>query len=80
MWIVVVLVGGVYGIVGMIGYSVMWGLVLVGLIVVMIVCVVIFVVVCVLIYDCGVVVVVGLGMFGMFVLIFGVGLGGFVVV
>lgn len=79
-WIAAALVGGVYGIAGTIGHSVMWGPVPVGLIVATIACAAILVAVRALTHDRGAAVAAGLGMLGMLVLISGVGPGGSVVV
>lgn len=79
-WISAALVGGVYGVAGTIGHSVMWGPVPVGLIVATIACAAILVAVRALTHDRGAAVAAGLGMLGMLVLISGVGPGGSVVV
>ena len=79
-WIAAALVGGVYGVAGTIGHSVMWGPVPVGLIVATIACAAILVAVRALTHDRGAAVAAGLGMLGMLVLISGVGPGGSVVV
>lgn len=79
-WIAAALVGGVYGVAGTIGHSVMWGPVPVGLIVATIACAAILIAVRALTHDRGAAVAAGLGMLGMLVLISGVGPGGSVVV
>jgi hypothetical protein len=79
-WIAAALVGGVYGVAGTIGHSVMWGPVPIGLIVATIACAAILIAVRALTHDRGAAVAAGLGMLGMLVLISGVGPGGSVVV
>lgn len=79
-WVASGLVGGVYGIAGTIGHSVMWGPIPIGLIVATIACAAILVAVRALTYDRGATVAAGVGMIGMMVLISGVGPGGSVVV
>lgn len=79
-WIAAALVGGVYGVAGTIGHSVMWGPIPVGLIVAAIACAAILVAVRALTHDRGAAVAAGLGMIGMLVLISGEGPGGSVVV
>ena len=79
-WIAAALVGGVYGVAGTIGHSLMWGPIPVGLIVGAIACAAILIAVRALTHDRGAAVAAGLGMIGMLVLISGVGPGGSVVV
>ena len=79
-WIAAALVGGVYGIAGTIGHSVMWGPGPVGRSVATIAWAAILVAVRALTHDRGAAVAAGLGMLGMLVLISGVGPGGSVVV
>lgn len=79
-WIAAALVGGVYGVAGTIGHSVMWGPIPIGLIVAAIACAAILIAVRALTHDRGAAVAAGLGMIGMLVLISGVGPGGSVVV
>ena len=79
-WFAAALVGGVYGVAGTIGHSLMWGPVPVGLIVGAIACGAILIAVRTLTHDRGAAVAAGLGMLGMLVLISGVGPGGSVVV
>lgn len=79
-WVAAALVGGVYGVAGTIGHSLMWGPIPVGLIVGAIACAAILVAVRALTHDRGAAVAAGLGMLGMIVLISGVGPGGSVVV
>ncbi|MFS0893221.1 histidinol dehydrogenase [Microbacterium sp. 179-I 3D3 NHS] len=79
-WVAAALVGGVYGVAGTIGHSLMWGPIPVGLIVGGIACAAILVAVRALTHDRGAAVAAGLGMLGMLVLISGVGPGGSVVV
>jgi hypothetical protein len=79
-WVAAALVGGVYGVAGTIGHSLMWGPVPVGLIVGAIACGAILIAVRTLTHDRGAAVAAGLGMLGMLVLISGVGPGGSVVV
>jgi hypothetical protein len=73
-------VGGVYGVAGTIGHSLMWGPIPVGLIVGAIACAAILIAIRALTHDRGAAVAAGLGMIGMLVLISGVGPGGSVVV
>lgn len=79
-WVAAALVGGVYGVAGTIGHSLMWGPVPVGIIVGAIACAAILIAVRALTHDRGAAVAAGLGMIGMLVLISGVGPGGSVVV
>ncbi|MEV7609544.1 histidinol dehydrogenase [Microbacterium sp. NPDC089320] len=79
-WIAAALVGGVFGVAGTIGHSLMWGPVPVGLIVGGIACGAILVAIRALTHDRGATLAAGLGMLGMLVLISGVGPGGSVVV
>ncbi|WP_232224532.1 histidinol dehydrogenase [Microbacterium sp. 1.5R] len=79
-WIAAALVGGVFGVAGTIGHSLMWGPVPVGLIVGAIACGAILVAIRALTHDRGATLAAGLGMLGMLVLISGVGPGGSVVV
>jgi hypothetical protein len=79
-WVAAALVGGVYGIAGTIGHSLMWGPIPVGIIVGAIACAAILIAVRALTHDRGAAVAAGLGMIGMLVLISGVGPGGSVVV
>lgn len=79
-WVAAALVGGVYGIAGTIGHSLMWGVVPVGLIVGGIACAAILVAIRTLTHDRGAALAAGLGMLGMLMLISGVGPGGSVVV
>lgn len=79
-WVAAALVGGVYGVAGTIGHSLMWGPIPVGLIVGAIACAAILIAVRTLTHDRGAAVAAGLGMLGMLVLISGVGPGGSVVV
>ncbi|KJQ53593.1 hypothetical protein [Microbacterium sp. SA39] len=79
-WVAAALVGGVYGVAGTIGHSLMWGPIPVGLIVGAIACGAILIAVRALTHDRGAAVAAGLGMLGMLVLISGVGPGGSVVV
>lgn len=79
-WVAAALVGGVYGVAGTIGHSLMWGPIPVGLIVGAIACAAILIAVRALTHDRGAAVAAGLGMIGMLVLISGVGPGGSVVV
>lgn len=79
-WVASALVGGVYGIAGTIGHSLMWGPIPVGLVVGAIACAAILVAIRALTHDRGAAVAAGLGMLGMLMLISGVGPGGSVVV
>jgi hypothetical protein len=79
-WVAAALVGGVYGVAGTIGHSLMWGPIPVGLVVGAIACAAILIAVRALTHDRGAAVAAGLGMIGMLVLISGVGPGGSVVV
>lgn len=79
-WVAAALAGGVYGIAGTIGHSLMWGPVPVGLIVGTVACAAILTAIRVLTHDRGAAVAAGLGMLGMLVLISGQGPGGSVVV
>lgn len=79
-WIAAALVGGVFGVAGTIGHSLMWGPVPVGLLVGAIACGAILVAIRALTHDRGATLAAGLGMIGMLVLISGVGPGGSVVV
>lgn len=79
-WVASALVGGVYGIAGTIGHSLMWGPIPVGMIVGAIACTAILVAIRALTHDRGAAVAAGLGMVGMLLLISGVGPGGSVVV
>ena len=79
-WVAAALVGGVYGIAGTIGHSLMWGPIPVGIIVGTIACAAILIAVRALTHDRGAAVAAGLGMIGMLVIISGPGPGGSVVV
>ncbi len=79
-WVAAALVGGVFGVAGTIGHSLMWGPVPVGLLVGAIACGSILVAIRALTHDRGATLAAGLGMLGMLVLISGVGPGGSVVV
>lgn len=79
-WIAAALVGGVFGVAGTIGHSLMWGPVPLGLVVGAIACGAILVAVRALTHDRAAALAAGLGMLGMLVLISGVGPGGSVVV
>jgi len=79
-WIAAALVGGVFGVAGTIGHSLMWGPIPVGLIVGAIACGAILVAIRALTHDRGATLAAGLGMVGMLLLISGVGPGGSVVV
>lgn len=79
-WVAAALVGGVFGIAGTIGHSLMWGPVPLGLIVGAIACGAILIAIRALTHDRGATLAAGLGMLGMLVLISGVGPGGSVVV
>ncbi|MBT2485330.1 histidinol dehydrogenase [Microbacterium sp. ISL-108] len=79
-WVAAALVGGVYGIAGTIGHSLMWGPIPVGLIVGAIACAAILTAIRVLTHDRGAAVAAGLGMIGMLVIISGQGPGGSIVV
>lgn len=79
-WIAAALVGGVYGVAGTIGHSLMWGPVPVGLIIGAIACAAILIAIRALTHDRGATLAAGLGMIGTLVVISGVGPGGSVVV
>lgn len=79
-WVAAALVGGVFGVAGTIGHSLMWGPVPVGQVVGAIACGSILVAIRALTHDRGATLAAGLGMLGMLVLISGVGPGGSVVV
>ncbi|MFY9712882.1 MAG: histidinol dehydrogenase [Microbacterium sp.] len=79
-WIAAALVGGVYGIAGTIGHSLMWGPVPVGLIIGAIACAAILIAIRALTHDRGATLAAGLGMIATLVVISGVGPGGSVVV
>ncbi|HWS50657.1 MAG TPA: histidinol dehydrogenase [Microbacterium sp.] len=79
-WLAAALVGGVYGIAGTIGHSLMWGPIPVGLIVGAIACGAMLIAIRALTHDRGAALAAGLGMLGTLVLISGVGPGGSVVV
>lgn len=79
-WVAAALVGGVFGVAGTIGHSLMWGPVPLGLIVGAVACGAILVAIRSLTHDRGATLAAGLGMLGMLVLISGVGPGGSVVV
>ncbi|MEV8250752.1 histidinol dehydrogenase [Microbacterium sp. NPDC076768] len=79
-WVAAALVGGVYGVAGTIGHSVMWGPIPVGLIVASVACAAILIAVRALTHDRGAAVAAGLGMIAMVVVISGAGPGGSVVV
>jgi len=79
-WIAAALVGGVFGVAGTIGHSLMWGPIPVGLVVGAIACGAILVAIRALTHDRGATLAAGLGMVGLVVLISGVGPGGSVVV
>lgn len=79
-WLAAALVGGVFGVAGTIGHSLMWGPIPVGMVVGSIACGAILVAIRALTHDRGATLAAGLGMLGMLVLISGVGPGGSVVV
>lgn len=79
-WVAAALVGGVFGVAGTIGHSLMWGPVPVGLIVGAVACGSILVAIRALTHDRGATLAAGLGMIGMLVLISGEGPGGSIVV
>lgn len=79
-WVAAALVGGVYGVAGTIGHSLMWGPIPLGIIVGTIACAAILIAIRALTHDRGATLAAGLGMLGMLVLISGVGPGGSVVV
>ena len=79
-WVASALVGGVYGIAGTIGHSLVWGPIPVGMIVGAVACAAILIAIRALTHDRGAAVAAGLGMVGMLVLISGVGPGGSIVV
>lgn len=79
-WVAAALVGGVYGVAGTIGHSLMWGPVPVGIIVGAIACAAILVAVRALTHDRGATLAAGIGMLGMLIVISGPGPGGSVVV
>lgn len=79
-WLVAAVVGGVYGIAGTIGHTLMWGLVPVGILVGAVACGAMLVAIRVLTHDRGATLAAGLGMLGMLTVISGVGPGGSVVV
>ncbi len=79
-WIMAVVVGGVYGVAGTIGHSLMWGPVPVGLIVGGIACGAILVAVRTLTHDRGAAIATGAGMLGLLFVISQRGPGGSVVV
>lgn len=79
-WVAAALVGGVFGVAGTIGHSLMWGPVPVGLIVGTIACGAILVAIRALTHDRGATLAAGLGMLGLLMIISGVGPGGSVVV
>lgn len=79
-WVAAALVGGVYGVAGTIGHSVMWGPIPIGLIVASVACAAILIAVRALTHDRGAAVAAGLGMIAMVVVISGAGPGGSVVV
>lgn len=79
-WVASALVGGVYGVAGTIGHSLMWGPIPVGLIVGAIACAAILVAIRALTHDRGAAVAAGVGMIGLLLVISGVGPGGSVVV
>ena len=79
-WVAAALVGGVFGVAGTIGHSLVWGPVPLGLVVGAIACGAILVAIRALTHDRGATLAAGLGMLGMLVLISGVGPGGSVVV
>jgi hypothetical protein len=79
-WVAAALVGGVYGLAGTIGHSMMWGPVPVGLIVAGVACGAILVAVRALTHDRGITLAAGLGMLALVTVISGEGPGGSVVV
>lgn len=79
-WIAAALVGGVFGIAGTIGHSLMWFSIPVGIIVGVIACGSILVAIRALTHDRGATLAAALGMLGMVTVISGVGPGGSVVV
>ncbi|WP_309102312.1 histidinol dehydrogenase [Microbacterium sp.] len=79
-WLAAALVGGVYGIAGTIGHSLLWGPIPVGLIVGAIACGAVLIAIRALTHDRGAALAAGLGMLGTLVMISGVGPGGSVVV
>ncbi|MGW8484334.1 histidinol dehydrogenase [Microbacterium sp. NPDC055903] len=79
-WIAAALVGGVFGIAGTIGHSLVWGWVPVGIIVGLIACGAILIAIRSLTHDRGATLAAGLGMLGMVTVISGVGPGGSIVV
>lgn len=79
-WMAAALVGGVFGVAGTIGHSLMWGPVPVGLIVGAVACGAILIAIRSLTHDRGATLAAGLGMVGMLILISGVGPGGSVIV
>jgi hypothetical protein len=79
-WVAAAVVGGVFGIAGTIGHSLMWGPIPVGLIIGTIACGAILIAIRALTHDRGGTLAAGLGMLGMLVIISGVGPGGSVVV
>lgn len=79
-WLAAALVGGVYGLAGTIGHSLMWEVVPVGIIVGVIACGAVLVAIRALTHDRGATLAAGIGMLGMVTVISGVGPGGSVVV
>lgn len=79
-WVASALVGGIYGVAGTIGHSLMWGPIPVGLIVGAIACAAILVAIRALTHDRGAAMAAGVGMIGLLLVISGVGPGGSVVV
>ena len=79
-WVVMAIVGGLYGVAGTVAHSVMWGPVPVGLIVAGVTCLALLVAIRSLTHDRGAALAAGLGMVGMLVLISGTGPGGSVIV
>ena len=79
-WIAAALVGGVFGVAGTIGHSLMWGPIPVGLVVGAIACGAILVAIRALTHDRGATLAAGVGMLGMLLLISGPGPGGSIVV
>lgn len=79
-WVAAALVGGVFGVAGTIGHSLMWGPIPLGLIVGAIACGAILIAIRALTHDRGATLAAGLGMLGTLVIISGVGPGGSVVV
>lgn len=79
-WIAAALVGGVYGVAGTIGHSLMWGPIPVGIIVGAVACGAILIAIRALTHDRGAALAAGIGMLSMLLVISGPGPGGSVVV